>query len=106
MCGGAPRLRSGAWERGRGERRFATRNEDAGKRNSEIAIPAGCPGIAASRSDAQSVQSAGKRSGAVPRFGGSAVAARGRGKRLAANQRCRGRDQSRVGGKPPADWTV
>src|ERR1700693_2538087 len=55
----------------------ARRNESAGGGNSEAAVFARRAGIAASGGDARGLQSAGKRSGALPRFGGSVAAAGG-----------------------------
>src|SRR5205807_10567578 len=99
-------LRDGGREGECVARRAAPGNEDAGKRNPEIAISARRARIGTSGNDAQSVQGFGKRSGAVPKFGGSAVAASGCRKRIAGNQCSRGRNQSRVGGKPPAGWAI
>src|SRR5712692_10773454 len=100
------RVRNGASRSRRVACGAARRDEGERDGNSEIAFPAGRAGGAASGSNARGLQSAGKRSVAVSRFGGSAAAARGCWKRFAANQRRRGRDQSRVRGKPVADWTV
>src|SRR5260370_42122047 len=99
-------VRDGARGSGRFARGAARRNENAGKRNSETAVPTGRAGVSASGSHARGLQSAGKRSVAVPRLGGSAVAAHGVGERLAGNQRRRGHDQSPVGGKPAAGGTL
>src|SRR5438132_540334 len=96
------RVRDGARGSGRVACRVAPGNENAGKRNSKTPLSARRAGIGTSGNNAKSVQSFGKRPRAVPRIGGSFVASRGRWKRLAANQCCGGRDQSRVRGKPPA----
>src|SRR5438477_5677034 len=106
MSADRARMRDSASEGGCVARRAAPGNEDTGKRNPEIAVSARRARIGASGNDAQSVQSFGKRSGAVPKFGGSAVAARGGWKRIAGNQCRGGRDQSGVRGKPPAGWAI
>src|SRR5260370_39655150 len=98
-------VRDGARGSGRFARGAARRNENAGKRKSETAVPTGRAGVSASGSHARGLQSAGKRSVAVPRLGGSAVAAHGGGKRLAGNQRRRVHDQAPRGGNPAAGGT-
>src|SRR6266849_4682346 len=71
-------LRDRARRGGRVTRRADGRGENAGGGNSEIAVSARRAGVAASGSDAGGLQSAGKRSGALPRLRGSVAAARGR----------------------------
>src|SRR2546429_5729317 len=106
MSADRARMRDRARASGSVARRATPGNEDTGKRNPEIAFSARRARIGTSGNDAQGVQSFGKRSGAVPKFGGSAVAARSGWKRIAGNQCRRGRNQSRVGEKPPAGWAI
>src|SRR5207245_8895777 len=60
----------------------ARRDEGARDGDSEIAVPARGAGVAASRSDAQGVQGARKRSGEVTRVCGWPAGERGWGKRI------------------------
>src|ERR1700687_2543274 len=82
------------------------RVENAGGGNSEIAFSARRAGVAASGSDTRGLQSAGKRSGALPRFGGSVAAARGWRKGPAGNQCGGGCDQPCFGGEQAPGWIV
>src|SRR6266436_4380519 len=71
-------LRDRASGGGRVACRAGGRAENAGGGNSEIAVSTRRAGVAASGSDARGLQSAGKRSGALPRLRGSVAAAGGR----------------------------
>src|SRR5882762_1043215 len=99
-------LRDGFSSGGRIACRAAGRDENARGGDSEAAVSARRAGIAASGIDARGLQSAGKRSGALPRFGGSAAAASCRREGPAGNQCGGGCDQSCFGRKPAAGWLV
>src|SRR6266550_2130768 len=91
-------MRDGARGTGRIPRGAARRDEGERNGNSETGHAAQRTGVSAGGIDAYGLQGIGKRSIEVPRLGGSSVEARGGGKRLPANQRCRGCDHSSVGG--------
>src|SRR5260370_42338879 len=106
MSADRARVGDGARGSGRIARRAAGRNEGERDGNSEIALPAWRAGVAPNRGDACRIQSAGKRSGEIPGFGGSALAAGGGRERGAAKEYSRARGLTRAVGGGSSATTV